>query len=193
MVVKLPVVESLPVSGSSALASAASAAGNVPDSTQGDARLLRVGDLAQRANKTVRALHLYEELGLLRPSERSKGGFRLFGHEAVVRVRWIAKLQDMGFSLPEIKEMVTEWETSGSAARAMIRVRQLYKQKLDETRAQLATLEALRRELERSVVYLDTCDTCEPERLIKACASCEVDHRCDTPELVAGLHSRRLQ
>src|SRR5476651_1010079 len=91
---------------------------------------LRVGDLAQRTQKTVRALHLYEELGLLRPSERSKGGFRLFGTEAVVRVRWITKLQEMGFSLPEIKEMVLEWEQSGSAARAMTRVRALYQQKL---------------------------------------------------------------
>lgn len=156
-----------------------------------DARLLRVGDLAQRTSKTVRALHLYEELGLLRPSERSKGGFRLFGTEAVVRVRWITKLQEMGFSLPEIKEMVLEWEQSGSAARAMTRVRALYQQKLDETRAQLTKLDQLRRELERSVDYLDTCDTCDPERLIHSCSACELDHRCDSPELVSGLHVQR--
>ena len=156
-----------------------------------DSRLLRVGDLAQRTSKTVRALHLYEELGLLRPSERSKGGFRLFGSEAIVRVRWINKLQEMGFSLPEIKEMVNEWEAAGSAASAMTRVRALYKQKLDETRAQLARLDQLRRELERSVDYLDTCGTCDPERLIHACSACELDHRCDSPELVSGLHIQR--
>ena len=38
--------------------------------------LLKVGELAKRTGKTVRAVHLYEELGLLTPAVRSKGGFR---------------------------------------------------------------------------------------------------------------------
>jgi hypothetical protein len=47
---------------------------------------LRVGDVARLAGKTVRALHLYEELGILEPTLRSKGGFRLYNHDAVRRV-----------------------------------------------------------------------------------------------------------
>ena len=163
----------------------------VPELSSDDGRPLRVGDLATRTQKTVRALHLYEELGLLRPIERSKGGFRLYGGDAVLRVRWIAKLQDMGFSLPDIKEIVSEWEASGSANTAMYRIRELYRQKLQETREQIGRLTALRHELERSVEYLDTCQTCDPERLIHACSKCDIDHRCDRPELVTGLHSHR--
>jgi DNA-binding transcriptional MerR regulator len=53
--------------------------------------------------KTTRAIHLYEELGLLTPAVRSKGGFRLYSPRAVARLEWIQKLQDMGFSLTEIK------------------------------------------------------------------------------------------
>ena len=60
---------------------------------------LRVGELARRTGKTVRALHLYEELGLLRPVHRSKGGFRLFAPSSVKRVQWIGKLQDAGFQV----------------------------------------------------------------------------------------------
>ncbi len=41
-------------------------------------RSLKVGELAKRTGKTVRAVHLYEELGLLAPAVRSKGGFRLY-------------------------------------------------------------------------------------------------------------------
>jgi DNA-binding transcriptional MerR regulator len=152
-------------------------------------RVLRVGDLAQRTRKTVRALHLYEELGLLRPSERSKGGYRLYTADAVLRVRWINKLQEMGFSLPEIKELLVDWEGSGNAAGAMHRVRELYAQKLEETRRQIDTLTTLRAELERSIEYLDTCETCDPERLVHACARCDL-HDCATPELVAGLHGK---
>jgi MerR family transcriptional regulator, copper efflux regulator len=151
---------------------------------------LRVGDLAQLTHKTVRALHLYEELGLLQPVDRSKGGFRLYGPDAAVRVRWISKLQEMGFSLPEIREVLTDWEGSGSAPGAMHRVREIYAQKLKETEAQLERLGALRGELERSLEYLDTCGTCDPDRLISACSRCDL-HGCDAPELVAGLHSQK--
>jgi hypothetical protein len=98
----------------------------------------------------------------------------------------------MGFSLPDIRELLREWEHSGSAAGAMTRIRALYREKLDETRRQIARLEALRHELEASVAYLDTCEVCDPERLISACPRCEV-HGCSAPDLVAGLHSTRTQ
>ncbi len=152
--------------------------------------LLRVGDLAQRTQKTVRALHLYEELGLLLPVERSKGGFRLYGPDAVVRVRWISKLQDMGFSLPDIRELLAKWGESGSAAGAMARIRELYRQKLEETDAQIKRLQELRHELTASVAYLETCEVCDPMRLISACPHCEM-HGCGAPDLVAGLHGSR--
>ena len=53
--------------------------------------LRQIGDLARETGKTVRAIHLYEELGLLTPAGRSKGRFRLYGAESRVRIRWIAK------------------------------------------------------------------------------------------------------
>src|SRR5215212_11812259 len=68
--------------------------------------LLQVGDLAKLCGKSVRAIHLYEELGLLRPHARSKGRYRLFSQDAVMRVRWIGKLQDLGLSLPTIQTVV---------------------------------------------------------------------------------------
>ncbi|MBK6535732.1 MAG: MerR family transcriptional regulator [Deltaproteobacteria bacterium] len=99
-----------------------------PPPSRGDGAMLRVGDLAQRTQKTVRALHLYEELGLLQPLERSKGGFRLYSDDAVLRVRWISRLQDLGFSLPDIRELVSEWERAGNATGAMAKIRDLYRQ-----------------------------------------------------------------
>src|SRR5579859_6188607 len=73
-------------------------------------QLLQIGDLARETGKTVRAIHLYEELGLLAPAARSKGRFRLYAREASVRIRWIARLQEMGFSLADIQTVVREWE-----------------------------------------------------------------------------------
>ncbi len=151
---------------------------------------LKVGELAERTQKTVRALHLYEELGLLHPEERTKGGFRLYGPDSELRVRWIARLQDMGFSLPDIREILTQWEHSGSAVDAMARIRVLYREKLAETERQLQRLTELRHELHESLAYLDSCEVCDPARLISACPHCDT-HHCDAPDLVAGLHGAR--
>jgi DNA-binding transcriptional MerR regulator len=151
-------------------------------------RTLRVGTLARLSGKTVRALHLYEELGLLVPVERSKGGYRLYDEEAVTRVRWISKLQEMGFSLGAIQTMARQWERSGSAPGAMAKVEELLKQKLSETREQLARLQTLQAELQASLDYLRTCPSCDPKQIIEACAACELHAETDqAPDLVAGF------
>jgi MerR family copper efflux transcriptional regulator len=151
---------------------------------------LRVGDLAKRTGKTVRALHLYEELGLLVPAERSGGGYRLYTRESELRVRWIDKLQQMGFSLTEIKQIVRDVEQSESAPHAMQRVQDLFREKLEATREQLRSLHALESELTASLAYLVTCDSCDTEELLGACISC-ARHDCDhkPPDLVAGFRA----
>ncbi len=150
--------------------------------------LFQVGDLARVAGKTVRAIHHYEEVGLLRPSARSKGRFRLYDGSAVTRVRWIGKLHDLGMSLAEIQEVLSSWEDAPSAPGAMATIRSVYAEKLEATRAQVARLRDLERELEASLEYLDTCDRCDPAELIAACSSCQVRDASDlAPELVAGL------
>jgi DNA-binding transcriptional MerR regulator len=152
--------------------------------------LLQVGDLARESGKTVRAIHLYEELGLLKPAARSKGRFRLYTPDALVRIRWIGKLQEMGFSLPEIQQIVRDWETGGTAPNAMRKMREVYSKKLEETRAHLERLQTLEREIVSSIQYLDTCDVCDPERLLGFCKACDL-HSCEShvPELVAGFRA----
>jgi DNA-binding transcriptional MerR regulator len=153
--------------------------------------LMQIGDLARESGKSVRAIHLYEEIGLLRPAGRSKGRFRLYAGDALVRIRWIGKLQDMGFSLTDIQAIVREWEQLASAPQAMVRMREVYRKKLDETREQIRKLEALEHEMEASLHYLDTCEVCDPDRLLSACSRCD-RHGCgeQAPELVAGFRAQ---
>jgi DNA-binding transcriptional MerR regulator len=157
---------------------------------EADGDLLQVGDLARETGKTVRALHLYEELGLLKPTARSKGRYRLYAKDALVRIRWIGKLQDMGFSLTDIQQIVRDWEAGGTATKAMKQMRALYVAKLEETRAHLRRLQALEHEIESSIAYLDTCDVCDPERLLGFCKACDHHAReSHVPELVAGFRA----
>jgi MerR family transcriptional regulator, copper efflux regulator len=152
-------------------------------------RLLQVGDLAKASGKTVRAIHHYEEVGLLRPHTRSKGRYRLYDQAALARLKWIGKLHDLGLSLTQIQELVRLFETAPSAPGAMGQIRAIYAQKLEETRAQIRHLAALERELEASLDYLDTCDTCDPNELVRACSCCNHhDKTKPEPHLVAGIH-----
>jgi len=153
---------------------------------------LQVGDLAKRTGKTVRALHLYEEMGLLKPVHRSKGGFRLFAPSAVNRVEWIGKLQDAGFSLHDLQELLHGVnEQSGVASLAMERVRQVFADRLRDTREQLQRLAQLEQDLVASLAYLEGCRSCEPnEHQIQECPSCNHNgHEAGAqPILVAGIH-----
>ncbi|MFO0570205.1 MAG: MerR family transcriptional regulator [Polyangiaceae bacterium] len=152
--------------------------------------VLLVGDLAKATGKTVRAIHLYEDLGLLRPHERSKGRYRLFGPEALVRVRWITKLQSLGFSLSEIQELVKAQGDSESAKLAATRLSEVYLAKLAETREKLDELRQLERELVDSLNYLNACGAaCEPRVPVHACPTCERHAEQHTPDLVAGAQT----
>src|SRR4026208_1183799 len=99
-----------------------------------DPKLMRGGELAKAVGKTVRAMHLYEELGLLEPRTRSDGGFRLYGPEAIDRIHWIRQLQATGFTLAEIQGFVRDFQGAGSGREASGRVRALFTEKQAQIR-----------------------------------------------------------
>ena len=67
---------------------------------------MQIGELARRTGKSVAALRYYEQVGLLIPSQRTEAGYRRYEAEAFERVRFIAKAQERGFSLREIKAVL---------------------------------------------------------------------------------------
>ena len=152
-------------------------------------KLLKVGELAKEVGKTVRAMHLYEEMGLLRPVSRSAGGYRLYTSEAASRVKWISKMQDMGFSLAEVQAFLKSWEGSQNGPHGMRKVRAVFEEKLAETREQMKRLAELERELVASLSYLELCGSCEPVHKQNECGCCaQPGHDPGaTPELVSGL------
>jgi MerR family transcriptional regulator, thiopeptide resistance regulator len=69
---------------------------------------VRVGDLASAAGLTVRALHHYEEIGLLSPSARTAAGHRLYDAGSVERVYRITRLRRLGLSLDQIAKALDD-------------------------------------------------------------------------------------
>ena len=152
-------------------------------------KLMRVGELAKAVGKTVRAMHLYEELGLLEPRARSEGGFRLYGPEAVDRIHWIVKLQAIGFTLAEIQGFVGDFQDADSGREATSRVRALFTEKQAKIREQIVQLQVIENDLSEALSYLDSCQTCSDEYAPTACGVC--DHhghqKGEAPRLFAGL------
>ena len=63
-------------------------------------------DFARRTGVTVRALHHYDRLGLLKPSHRTAAGYRLYGPADLARLQQVVTLKFIGFSLQEIKRLL---------------------------------------------------------------------------------------
>lgn len=67
---------------------------------------LQIGELAERTGLSHRTLRHYDETGLLRPSGRSDGGFRLYTAEDLERLLLIRRMKPLGFSLEEMMRLL---------------------------------------------------------------------------------------
>ena len=65
---------------------------------------LKVGELAKRTGLTVRTLHHYDEIGLLKPSLHTEAGYRLYTRADVARLQQVLSLRQLGFALEEIRD-----------------------------------------------------------------------------------------
>jgi MerR family transcriptional regulator, thiopeptide resistance regulator len=65
---------------------------------------LKVVELAKRTGLTVRTLHHYDEMGLLRPSLHTEAGYRLYTRDDVARLQQVLSLRQLGFALDEIRD-----------------------------------------------------------------------------------------
>lgn len=70
--------------------------------------LLKIGELARRTGVSVRALHHYDEIGLLSPSHRTSGGHRLYTESDVARLQQIRSLRELGLGLDDIAKSLSD-------------------------------------------------------------------------------------
>ena len=69
--------------------------------------LLQIGQVAERTGLSLRTIRFYEENGLVRPTSRSDGGFRLYSDDDVARLEVIKRTKPLGFRLEEMQELLT--------------------------------------------------------------------------------------
>lgn len=67
---------------------------------------MQIGEVAERTGLSLRTIRYYEEVGLVVPSARSQGGFRLYTEPDVDRLRVIMRMKPLGFQLEEMRELL---------------------------------------------------------------------------------------
>lgn len=67
---------------------------------------MHIGELAERTGLSLRTIRHYDEVGLLKPSGRSDGGFRLYSADDLSRLMVIRRMKPLGFSLEEMAELL---------------------------------------------------------------------------------------
>lgn len=77
----------------------------VTDTPRGE--LMQIGQVAERTGLSLRTIRFYEENGLVIPTARSEGGFRLYSEHDVSRLEVIKRMKPLGFTLEEMQELLT--------------------------------------------------------------------------------------
>ena len=113
--------------------------------TQAPVLPLTVGQVAEQFDITVRTLHHYDEIGLLRPSERSLAGYRLYTSADLTRLQHVVVYRRLGFALEEVALLLDHPE---SVEQHLRRQRAAVIQRLDEMQDLVSAIDrALEREM----------------------------------------------
>jgi len=98
-----------------------------------------IGTLAKRAGVRIDTVRYYEKNGLLAPRSRLASGYRRYGEVEVARLRFIRRAQALGFSLKEVRALL-----SLSAQKDVARVKKSAQAKLDDVNERITALEKMR-------------------------------------------------
>jgi DNA-binding transcriptional MerR regulator len=118
---------------------------------------MKVGELAGATGLTVRTLHHWDEIGLLRPSRRTPAGHRLYADQDLARLQQVTSLRQLGFTLEQIRDLLDRRELP---AREVIQLH------LDTLREQIRQQTALQARLEAIAARLDRSETVSAGELI---------------------------
>jgi DNA-binding transcriptional MerR regulator len=145
---------------------------------------MKVGELAGRTGLSVRTLHYYEEIGLLRPSGHTESGHRLYTDADVARLQQIVSLRQLGFSLREIQACLDD---AGFAPQQVIQMHLAHlREQIDRQRKLCGRLEALAACIDRSA-------PASVEDLIKAIEEITMLEKYYTQEQLEEIRERGKQ
>jgi DNA-binding transcriptional MerR regulator len=121
---------------------------------------MQIGEVAARVGLSLRTIRHWDEVGLVVPSERSAGGFRLYTEADIERLALVKTLKPLDFSLEQMRELLDtidgieadtgeDPEHTAGLMRRLAMYRAAADGRVEALRAQVQGLEMLSRELRR--------------------------------------------
>lgn len=125
---------------------------------------MRIGEVAERAGVNVQTLRYYERRGLLDPPPRTPSGYRIYAMDTVRLVRFIKRVQELGFSLTDVEDLLRlrEEDIHSESARNVVQEKQA------SIRSRILDLQSMDAALTH---LLDDCpsvceNACDPEEVL---------------------------
>lgn len=100
--------------------------------------------VADSAGVTIEAVRFYEREGVIQEPPRTEAGYRQYPEEAIIRIRFVKRAQTLGFSLPEIRELLSLRMAPGSSATD---IHQQALRKIADIDAKIRSLQQMKRTL----------------------------------------------
>ncbi len=120
---------------------------------------MQIGEVAEQTGLSLRTIRYYEEVGLVTPSARTSGGFRLYSETDVARLRLVRRMKPLEFSLEEMRRVLgvlDALEVDGSDGRdelvdQLVGYRQAAEARVAALREQLEVAEGFATDLRREI------------------------------------------
>ncbi len=120
---------------------------------------MQIGEVADQTGLSLRTIRYYEEMGLVSPSARTSGGFRLYSEADLARLRLIRRMKPLGFSLEEMGQVLGVLDALDTAApeqrdglvERLVGYRRSAEEQVTALRGQLETAEGFATDLRREI------------------------------------------
>lgn len=87
--------------------------------------LAQIGQVADETSLSLRTIRYYEEIGLVVPAQRSRGGFRLYSRADIERLKLIRHMKPLDFSLTEMADILDALEQPDTATSRLVHYREV--------------------------------------------------------------------
>jgi MerR family copper efflux transcriptional regulator len=141
----------------------------------GEHSTLKIGDVSKLSGIGIEALRFYEKSGLLDRPSRTMSGYRVYGHEVLERLEFIKRAQVLGFSLDEIRQIISERAAGHSPC---THVREIVRHRLLELDERMREMRRYRNELARALDEWDEAGD-SPGHVCGLIEGTEIEHKME--------------
>lgn len=111
---------------------------------------MNIGQAASETGVSAKMIRHYESIGLIKQSRRTDAGYRVYRDDDLHALRFIKRSRTLGFSLEQIRELLSLWQDAGRASADVKQIAMAHVGELDARIAELTEMRATLAQLAQS-------------------------------------------